>query len=80
MANTITLSPTQQKIIEQKVRSGGYPSESEVMSESLALLEERDRYLREKVREAMASGGSIPAQDVYAELRAQNNAQRRKGV
>ena len=80
MANTITLSPKQQKIIEQKVRSGGYPSESDVISDSLDLLEERDRYLREKVREAMASGGSIPAKDVYAELRAKNNEQRRKGV
>jgi antitoxin ParD1/3/4 len=69
MANTLTLSPTQQRIVEQKVQSGAYSSATDVISDGLQLLEERDRYLREKVLAGLHSGPSIPAEVVFQELR-----------
>ena len=69
METTITLSPQQKQIVEQKVRSGAYTSEAEVISDSLQLLEERDRYVQKKVLEGLQSGLSIPAGEVFQELR-----------
>ncbi|MEK7201877.1 MAG: type II toxin-antitoxin system ParD family antitoxin [Patescibacteria group bacterium] len=73
MTTTITLSPTQKQMVEQKVRSGAYTSETEVISDSLQLLEERDRYLRDKALAGLNSGPSIPAEDVFHELREKAN-------
>ena len=75
MAHTITLSPTQQKLVEQKVHSGAYASESEVISTSLWLLEERDRFyqfrleeLRNEIQKGINSGPPIPAEKVFRQL------------
>jgi len=69
METTITLSPKQQKLVEQKVRSGAYTSETEVISDGLQLLEEHDRYLRQKALAGLHSGPSISAEEVFHELR-----------
>ncbi|MEW4566795.1 type II toxin-antitoxin system ParD family antitoxin [Tautonia sp. JC769] len=46
----VSLTPELEKLIQDKVESGMYPSVSEVVGEALRLLEERDR-IRDMRRE-----------------------------
>lgn len=83
MDHTITLSREQKKLVEEKVQAGGYTSEREVVGAGLRLLDEHDRRvkkLRDMVHKGLESGGALPAEDVYAELRAKNQEQRQKGT
>ncbi|CAN5423843.1 hypothetical protein BH20ACI1_BH20ACI1_04880 [soil metagenome] len=51
----ITLTPEIEVIIKQKVASGNYASETEVIKESLRLLEERDQEKLKSLREDLAA-------------------------
>lgn len=65
-----------EKFIRAQIDAGRYASASEVIRDSLRLLEGRERLreieieeYREKVREGMTSG-SVPADDVFKRLEA----------
>ncbi len=72
MENTITLSKEQKKLVEEKVQSGSYTSESEVVGAGLRLLDEQDRQLKklqEMIQKGLDSGPPIPAEEVFRNLR-----------
>jgi antitoxin ParD1/3/4 len=55
---------------EARVRSGAYASLSDVVQEGLRALDREDEWLREAVRESLEDPRpSIPAEEVFAELR-----------
>ncbi len=51
----ITLTPEIEVIVKQKVASGNYASETEVIKESLRLLQERDEGKLNSLREDLAA-------------------------
>ncbi|MCI5078474.1 type II toxin-antitoxin system ParD family antitoxin [Oricola sp.] len=66
-----------ESLVREMISSGRYASASEVVRDALRLLEEREEQrkarieaLREAIREGSDSGPSIPAEKVFAELRA----------
>jgi antitoxin ParD1/3/4 len=72
----ISLTPELEKFIQDKVASGRYHSASEVIRAGLRLLEEQERLcavrieaLREEIQKGLASGQSIPGEQVFKELR-----------
>jgi antitoxin ParD1/3/4 len=85
----ISLTKELEQLVQKKVRSGRYPSASEVVREALRLLEERDQLreahmkkLREKIALGLAQldrGQGIPGEDVFAEIR-QKSRRRRRGL
>ncbi len=71
MENTITLSHEQKKLVEEKVQSGSYTSEREVVGAGLRLLDEQDRQLKklqEMIQKGLDSGPPIPAEEVFARI------------
>jgi antitoxin ParD1/3/4 len=48
----VSLTPELERLVDEKVQSGRYPSASEVLREALQLLEERDK-LREMTLEQL---------------------------
>ncbi|MBF0542542.1 MAG: type II toxin-antitoxin system ParD family antitoxin [Nitrospirae bacterium] len=63
----ITLTPQLEELVKTKVASGRYGSESEVLSEALRLLEERDRTniklieeLKVEIKKGLDSGRPTP--------------------
>ncbi|ORE90281.1 type II toxin-antitoxin system ParD family antitoxin [Aurantimonas sp. 22II-16-19i] len=80
---TITVPAEMAAAVKAAVREGGYASTSEVVREALrewtrSRDSERQELmaLREAIRAGDASGASIPADEVYAELRAAIEARR----
>ena len=66
-----------EKFIRAQIEAGRYASASEVIRDSLRLLENRERLrqieieeYREKVKEGMTSGQGIAADDVFDRLKA----------
>jgi antitoxin ParD1/3/4 len=66
-----------EKFIRAQIEAGRYASASEVIRDSLRLLENRERLrqieieeYREKVKEGMTSGQGIAADDVFDRLEA----------
>jgi antitoxin ParD1/3/4 len=66
-----------EKFIRAQIEAGRYTSASEVIRDSLRLLENRERLrqieieeYREKVKEGMTSGQGIAADDVFDRLEA----------
>lgn len=64
-----------EQFIRQQLDAGRYASASEVIRDGLRLLETRQRLqeieieeYREKIREGIASGPSVPAEKVFARL------------
>lgn len=64
-----------EQFIRQQLDAGRYASASEVIRDGLRLLETRQRLqeieieeYREKIREGMASGPSVPADEVFTRL------------
>ena len=73
----VSLTPELEKIIQSKVESGRYLSASEVVSEALRLLEERDRIREMRLEELrkeiqigidQADRGEVAALDVQGTL------------
>lgn len=76
---TVTLGP-QQTSVDTRLKSGAYGSASEVMRAALRALDREeaalDEVLRRKVEAALADPRpSIPAEDVFARLRAHHAKQ-----
>ena len=72
MSKTITLSNEQTKLVQKKVQSGDYTSESDVVGAGLRLLDEQDRQvkkLRAEIQKGIESGDPIPAEEVFRGLR-----------
>lgn len=83
----VTLPPKLDAFVQAKIRSGRYESVSEVVRESLRLLEERDQQrradladVREKIRIGCAqieAGDTFDGDEVFAEIQALSRARRR---
>ena len=77
MPSSFTLGRHFEGFIKQQVSSGRYASASEVVRDSLRLLEDREQErsahleaLRGEIDRGAASGESIPAQQVFSSVRA----------
>lgn len=75
---TVTLGELKQSV-DERVRSGRYSSASEVVRAGLRALEREeialDAWMREKIAQSLNDPRpDIPAEDVFAELRARNAA------
>ncbi len=69
----LTLPGMWETFVRDSIASGRYADETEVMKEALRLLERRDSQLdslRTAIREGEESGEPIPADEVFAKLRA----------
>jgi antitoxin ParD1/3/4 len=81
----ITLSPELEHLVQVKTKTGLYQSASDVICEALWLLDDRDhRYesgfdqLRHDIHQgltALERGDTIPADDVFQELRRRGRSQ-----
>lgn len=86
--HSVTLSGQQRRFLEAEVRSGRYPSASEVLREGLRQLEDRERFIakspadfRRKIAEGIASaraGRVVDGPSVFASIREMSRARRRK--
>ncbi len=80
---TISLSKQAQAIIDAAVASGQYASPEAVIDASLALLAERDKklaWLRNRIQQSIADGGSHTDEEVAAEVEAElDEWERRRG-
>lgn len=86
----VSLTPELERYISEKVESGLYRSQSEVVREGLRLLVERDRLLAlrlERLREKVAvgleearAGELIPVDDVFADLAERGRQRRERGT
>lgn len=80
----LKVSPKIEKIIQQKVASGKYPSEEAVIEsalEALFFFEDEEEEIRAKIEEARESikrGEGVPAEKVIADLRAKHRAELEK--
>ena len=76
----VHLTPELEKIILSKLQSGRYNSPSEVVSEALRLMEQRDE-VRQKIAEGLDSlrhGKGIDGQQAFRHLRARHERYNRK--
>ena len=83
---TVKLDPESSRLVEEKVAAGHYASADDVVREALLFFEQASRteaqkleWLRNAIREADEEGGSIPAEEVLAELAARYSASPTKG-
>ena len=77
MPSSYALGARFDRLVGKLVKSGRYNSKSEVIREGLRLLEAREQAramqleeLRKAFREGIESGPGIPAEEVFAELKA----------
>jgi antitoxin ParD1/3/4 len=73
----LSLTPELERIVREQVESGRYGSSGEVVRDALLLLERRERErtarleeLRQEIQKGIDSGPPIPAEEVFARLRA----------
>lgn len=73
----VKLDPESSRLVEEKVAAGTHASADDVVREALLFFEQASRteadkleWLRSAIREADEEGGSIPAEEVLAELAA----------
>ncbi|WP_158810671.1 type II toxin-antitoxin system ParD family antitoxin [Beijerinckia sp. L45] len=85
MAKTVAVTDAVEETIERLVKTGHYSSNSDVVREGVRLLDERDKSLA-LLDEAIAvgiadaeAGRVIPADEVFAELRARYSAMIKPG-
>lgn len=85
----ITLTPQLEELVKTKVASGLYGSESEVLSEALLLLEERDRKhnlrneeLKAEIKKGLDSGNPTPLdiEDIKERSRKRLSAHQNKTI
>ncbi len=73
----VQLTPEQEKLVQTKVKSGRYSSASEVMSEALRQMEDRDLIkaeIRKKIAAGVASlrqGKGTDGEEFFAEMEAE---------
>jgi antitoxin ParD1/3/4 len=87
MSLNVSLTPSLEGFVREKVAQGEYDSASEVLREALRLLKRREELwkaeVQEKIEKGMASlraGRVIPAEEVWAKLeRAVATAEKRRG-
>lgn len=77
MPASYSIGPRYETLVRKLVESGRYASASEVVRDSLRLLEEREEQrqaklaaLRNDIRKGVESGPGIPASDVFDRLEA----------
>ena len=77
MPSSYALGPSFERFVGRLLKSGRYNSKSEVIREGLRLLEQREQAravqleeLRKAFRQGIESGPGIPAEQVFAELKA----------
>ncbi|WP_430251088.1 type II toxin-antitoxin system ParD family antitoxin [Neorhizobium sp. DAR64860/K0K1] len=77
------LGPHYESFVRRPVESGRYASESDVMRDSLRLLEEMEEHgkagfdaLKADIRTGIESGPGIPADDVFDRLEARYGGRR----
>lgn len=80
---TVTLGELQHRV-ESRVQSGAYASASEVVRAGLRALDREEQALDAGLREAVVKAmkdprPSIPAEEVFAEMRARHAARVREG-
>jgi Arc/MetJ-type ribon-helix-helix transcriptional regulator len=82
----VTFGPETRKLIEDRMKRGGYATPEEVVLAGLALLEREEDYgdfapgeLNELLAEAERSGEPIDAEQVFAELRGLGSKDTSKG-
>jgi antitoxin ParD1/3/4 len=88
MSFHVSLTPSLEDFVRQKVAQGEYDSASEVVQEALRLLKHREEVrrvdLQGNIQDGMASlraGRAIPAEQVWAKLeRVVVTAEKRRGV
>jgi antitoxin ParD1/3/4 len=86
MAISADIGPKLEKYVEQLVAKGRYGSKSEVIREGLRLVQERESRLAaldaeiEKGLDDIRNGRTIPAEEVFAELKARYEAMVKKAV
>ena len=76
----IHLTPELEKIVQSKLQSGRYHSASEVVSEALRVMEQRDE-ARRKIDlglESLRQGKGIDGQEAFVRLDARHNRYKRK--
>lgn len=78
---TVTVPAAQKAFVEERIRAGRFASASEVVRAGLRALEREeahlDEWMRQKVQEALNDPRpAIPAEDVFAELRARHAARK----
>ncbi|MBS0471239.1 MAG: type II toxin-antitoxin system ParD family antitoxin [Proteobacteria bacterium] len=85
---SITLPHDMAAMVKEKVASGEYATESEVIRDGLRALQARDaaveRWLRDEVAKSYDEhkdnpGGAIPARDVMSRLRTAHKARTKSG-
>ena len=79
---TIRLGPNAQKLIEEKIRRGGYGSAEDVVLAGLAALEREETYgefdageMESLLDQGERSGDPLDAEQVFAELRSLRSKQ-----
>ncbi|MGO4439600.1 type II toxin-antitoxin system ParD family antitoxin [Rhizobium sp. RAF56] len=77
MPSSYNIGPHYEGLVQELIKSGRYASASEVMRDSLRLLEEREEQrkarleaLRADIREGAQSGTGLPADQVFDRLEA----------
>ena len=85
----VSLTPELERLVDDKVKSGMYQTASEVVRESLRLLQERDEQRARRLEQLRAEiqvgldqlkrGEGIPAEEVFARLRRKSKEMKRHG-
>jgi antitoxin ParD1/3/4 len=85
----VSLTPELENLVRDKVRSGRYGSESEVVKEALRLMNQRDRFqelhnddIRQKIAAGAASlraGQGVDGEDFFDRIDAELEASERTG-
>ena len=85
MPASYSIGSRYEAFVRELVESGRYASASEVVRDSLRLLEEREEHrqakltaLREDIRKGVESGPAIPAEEVFDRLEKKYAAEGRK--
>ncbi len=81
MPSSYALGKHFEKLMTDLIAAGRYNSKSEIIRDGLRVIEDRERLrelklqdLRAEIQKGIDSGPGIPAEEVFAEMRARINA------